>query len=216
MQYLSPALMMVATLTLSAPAAHATPIPFTTLLLGANEVSPVNTPGVGLGLVILDPDAHTLQVNTVFGFLTSPTTVAHIHCCQPPGANAIVATTTPTFPGFPAGVTAGVYFSPVFDLTMTSSYNPAFITANGGTVETAEAALIAGMLGGLSYLNIHTEANTTLADLLTRLLSFDDGSSAVRALLRRRSGYEVEDGASDGGQAWLRRWPIDFFPASLL
>jgi hypothetical protein len=39
---------------------------------------------------------------------------------------------------------------------MTSSYNPAFITAHGGTAATAEAALIAGMLAGQSYLNIHT------------------------------------------------------------
>ena len=44
---------------------------------------------------------------------------------------------------------------------MTSSYNPAFITAHGGTAATAEAALIAGMLGGQSYLNIHTTGNPT-------------------------------------------------------
>ena len=96
-----------------------------------------------------------------FGGLLSPTTAAHIHCCQPLGTNAIVATTTPTFPGFPLGVTAGGYISPVFDLTMTSSYNPAFITAHGGTAATAEAALIDGMLGGQSYLNIHTMGNPT-------------------------------------------------------
>ena len=159
MRYLLPALMMMATLTLSAPAAHAIPITFITFLSGANEVPPVITPGAGFGLVFLDPDAHTLQVNAIFGGLNSPTTVAHIHCCQPLGTNARVATTTPTFPGFPAGVTAGFYVSPVFDLTAASSYNPAFITANGGTVATAEAALIAGMLGGLSYLNIHTKGN---------------------------------------------------------
>ena len=44
---------------------------------------------------------------------------------------------------------------------MASSYNPAFITAHGGTVATAEAALIAGMVGGQSYLNIHTTGNPT-------------------------------------------------------
>ena len=158
-RYLLPALTMMATLTLSAPAANAIPITFFTSLSGAEEVPPVITPGAGFGLVFLDPDAHTLQVNTIFGGLNSPTTVAHIHCCQPLGTNAIVATTTPTFPGFPAGVTAGLYVSPVFDLTAASSYNPAFITANGGTVETAEAALIAGMVSGLSYLNIHTMGN---------------------------------------------------------
>jgi CHRD domain len=156
MRYLSPALMMMATLTLSAPAAHAIPITFTTSLSGANEVPAVNTPGAGFATVFLDPTANTLQVNVTFGGLTSPTTASHIHCCEPLGTNAIVATTTPTFPGFPLGVTAGGYISPVFDLTMTSSYNPAFITAHGGTAATAEAALIAGMEAGLSYLNIHT------------------------------------------------------------
>ena len=96
-----------------------------------------------------------------FGNLTSPTTASHIHCCAPPGMNAIIATQIPTFHNFPLGVTAEGYVSPVFDLTMSSSYNPAFITANGGTALTAEAALIAGMLAGQSYLNIHTMANPT-------------------------------------------------------
>ena len=144
---------------LPAPAAYAIPITFTTSLSGANEVPAVNTPGAGFATVFLDPTANTLQVNVTFGVLTSPTTAAHIHCCQPLGTNAIVATTTPTFPGFPLGVTAGGYISPVFDLTMTSSYNPAFIAAHGGTAATAEAALITGMLGGQSYLNIHTTGN---------------------------------------------------------
>jgi len=159
MRYLSPALMMMATLTLSAPAAHAIPITFTTSLSGANEVPAVNTPGAGFATVFLDPTANTLQVNATFGGLTSPTVAAHIHCCMPLGINAMVATTTPTFPDFPLGVTAGGYVSQVFDLTMLSSYNPAFVTAHGGTALTAEAALIAGMVDGLSYLNIHTMNN---------------------------------------------------------
>ena len=102
--------------------------------------------------LFLDPTANTLQVNVTFGNLTSPTTASHIHCCAPPGMNAIIATQIPTFHNFPLGVTAEGYVSPVFDLTMSSSYNPAFITANGGTALTAEAALIAGMLAGQSYL----------------------------------------------------------------
>jgi hypothetical protein len=161
MRYLSPALMMFATLTLSAPVAHAVPITFTTFLSGSQEVPAVDTPGVGFALIFLDPTEHTLQVNEIFGLLTSPTTASHIHCCAPPGMNAMVATQVPTFPGFPLGVTAGAYISPVFDLMMASSYNPAFITANGGTVAAAEAVLVSGMLNGLSYINIHTMANPT-------------------------------------------------------
>jgi hypothetical protein len=159
MRYYLPALAVMAATTFSVPAAHSVPITFTTSLSGANEVPAVDTPGAGFATVFLDPTANTLQVNVTFGNLTSPTTASHIHCCVPPGMNAIVATTTPTFPGFPLGVTAGGYISPVFDLTLSSSYNPDFITANGGTPLTAEAALIAGMLAGQSYLNIHTMAN---------------------------------------------------------
>jgi hypothetical protein len=47
-------------------------------------------------------------------------------------------------------------YSMVFDTTLASTYNPAFVTANGGTVAAAEAALFAGMTAGLSYFNIHT------------------------------------------------------------
>src|SRR5262249_42319686 len=80
-----------------------------------------------------------------------------IHCCTatPLTGTAIVATTTPTFPGFPLGVTSGSY-SMSFDLTQSSSFNPAFITANGGTTASAEAALAAGLVAGEAYLNIHT------------------------------------------------------------
>ena len=43
-----------------------------------------------------------------------------------------------------------------FDLTMGSSWNPAFISANGGTPAGAEATLAAGLAAGDAYLNIHT------------------------------------------------------------
>src|SRR5439155_7138502 len=71
--------------------------------------------------------------------------------------NLLVATTTPTFPGFPLGVTSGTYDN-TFDLTLASSYNPAFVTAEGG-VPQAEAALIAAIESGANYLNIHTTSN---------------------------------------------------------
>jgi hypothetical protein len=52
-------------------------------------------------------------------------------------------------------VTSGTYSSPVFDLTQSLIYNPAFVTAQGGLPQ-AENALIAGILNGETYLNIHT------------------------------------------------------------
>jgi CHRD domain len=66
-----------------------------------------------------------------------------------------VATTTPTFAGFPLGVTAGTYHI-ILDLTLATSWNAAFIAANGGTTAGAEAALAAGLNAGNTYLNIHT------------------------------------------------------------
>jgi hypothetical protein len=65
-----------------------------------------------------------------------------------------VATPTPSFPGFPAGVTSGSY-DQIFDLTLASSFNAAFITANG-SVAGAEAALAAGLDAGRAYFNSHT------------------------------------------------------------
>jgi hypothetical protein len=41
------------------------------------------------------------------------------------------------------------------DLTLTATYTSSFITANGGTVAGAEAALIAGLNAGQAYVNIH-------------------------------------------------------------
>jgi hypothetical protein len=94
-------------------------------------------------------------VDVSFSGLTGTTTASHIHCCAAPGTNAGVATQTPTFANLPLGVTSGS-FTQLLDLTLASSYNSAFITANGGTVSSAEAALVAGMEAGNSYLNIHT------------------------------------------------------------
>ena len=65
----------------------------------------------------------------------------------------------PAFTDFPMGVTSGTYPAHTLDLTMASSYNPAFITAHGMNVAQAEADFIAGILGGQSYLNIHTVIN---------------------------------------------------------
>jgi hypothetical protein len=137
----------------SAVVAEADPTVFTTTLTGANEVPANASPGIGSAVVTLNGDMLTVSVS--FSGLLGNTTASHIHCCAPLGMNAMVATTTPTFPGFPLGVQAGSY-TQTFDLTLASSYNPAFITAHGGTVTQAEADLIAGLLGGQTYLNIHT------------------------------------------------------------
>jgi hypothetical protein len=149
------ALATATALMLSVPATYAIPMTFVGNLAGVNEVPPVASPGTGLATVVLDPTAQTIQINVMFSGLTSNDAAAHIHCCAPLGTNVGVATTVPAFPGFPLGVTSGSYSSVVFDLTQPTIYNPAFVTLQGGLIP-AEAALIAGIVNGLTYLNIHT------------------------------------------------------------
>jgi hypothetical protein len=137
--------------------AYSAPITYTAILNGVNE-SPANaSPGTGFATVIFDAVANTMNVNVSFSGLTAGTTASHIHCCTAaPGAGtAGVATQTPTFTLFPLGVTSGTY-DHLFDMTLASSYNPAFVTANGGSVANAEATLAVGIAAGDAYLNIHT------------------------------------------------------------
>ena len=141
---------------LFAAAATAAPIVYVADLTGASESPPTGSPGTGSAIVIIDPVAHTMSVHVVFSGLLGTTTASHIHCCTaaPGTGNAMVATVTPTFTGFPGGVTSGTY-DHTFDLTLASSWNPAFVTAKGG-IDAAEAALVAGLAAGEAYLNIHS------------------------------------------------------------
>ncbi len=134
---------------------------YTAMLSGAAE-SPSNaSTGTGAATVTIDSTANTMRVQVNFEGLTGNVTNTHIHAAtvNPLTGTAGVATTTPTFLGFPAGVTAGIYDS-TFDMTLASSYNGAYVTANGGTTATAFVALQAAMAAQKSYLNIHSSAFT--------------------------------------------------------
>lgn len=141
---------------LSAPVVTAAPITYVNTLSGANEVPPNNSPATGLSTIIFDPVAQTLDLTVSFSGLLGTTTAAHIHCCTavPGSGNAGVATTTPFFAGFPTGVTSGSFHT-FLDLTLASSYNPAFVTAHTD-IAGAEAFLANGILSGEAYLNIHS------------------------------------------------------------
>ncbi len=128
---------------------------FTGVFSGAAEETPNNSAGTGNALVELDPVLHRLRVDVSFSGLGSGATIAHIHCCAPPGVSAGVATAIPSFPGFPTNVTSGTY-QMTFDTTQVSTFNPTFLSTNGNTAAGAEAALLAGLNAGTAYFNIHT------------------------------------------------------------
>jgi CHRD domain/PEP-CTERM motif len=149
-----------AALCMLATQASAAILTYDATLLGSSESPPNASSGTGFAQFTIDTVADTMSVNVSFSGLLSPTTASHIHCCTPtPDAGtAIVATQTPTFSNFPLGVTSGTYDNGgvAFDMTLASSYNPAFVAANGGTAVSAFAALEAGLVAGDAYFDIHT------------------------------------------------------------
>jgi hypothetical protein len=136
---------------------YATIYVFDANLSGAAESPPNASPGTGFAQVTFDDVANMMNVNVTFSGLLGTTTASHIHAAtaSPGTGTAGVATTTPYFAGFPIGVMAGTYNN-TLDMTQASSYNPSYITANGMTTASAEAALLAAMLADEAYLNIHT------------------------------------------------------------
>ena len=130
---------------------------YTANLRGINEVPANASSGTGFAVVDYDNVLHTLSLNVAFSGLLGNVTASHIHSPALPTTNAGVATTVPTFPGFPSGVTSGNYVH-TLDMTLATSYSPTFITVNGGTISGAEAALAASLAAGTAYLNIHTNS----------------------------------------------------------
>src|SRR5262249_7811936 len=172
-------LALAAVLILPVPASYADIFTLSGTLTGALEVPPTGSPGTGQATITLDTMAHMMRVQISFSglFPTVPiglpnagmpsgTTAAHIHCCLSSpfltGSNVPVATQTPSFTGFPLGVTSGPY-DHTFDLTAGSTYN-LFVPPKmgnsflGPTAATAEPVFVAALLAGETYLNIHSTA----------------------------------------------------------
>lgn len=177
---------------------QATTIHFYTELSGAAESSPNTSLGTGWANVYFDDVALTLRVQTQFGGLEGTVTAAHIHAATAVAntGTAGVATSVPTFLGFPMGVSSGSY-DQTFDLTNPTSFNPTYIAAHGGTVGIASQDLLTAMLAEKTYLNIHSS-------------KYPGGE--IRGFLR-----QVPDSASTlalmsvalGGIAYLRRvWRV--------
>ncbi|MEP7164077.1 MAG: CHRD domain-containing protein [Ferruginibacter sp.] len=130
---------------------------YTATLSGPAE-SPSNaSPGTGIATITINTLLNTMRVQCTFSGLTGTTTASHIHAATAVAntGTAGVATTTPNFTGFPLGVTSGTYDN-TFDMTLAGSYNPSYISANGGTTASAFAALIAALDANKAYYNIHS------------------------------------------------------------
>ena len=150
-------LLSVIVLAACSSTSHASLIQYAAFLNGPSESPPNASPGTGTASVDYNDVAHTLHVHVDFQDLLGTTTASHIHAATalPGTGTAGVATQLPSFVGFPLGVTSGT-FDNTLDLTQASSWNPSYVTNNGGTTASAEAALAAAMAGDRAYLNIHT------------------------------------------------------------
>lgn len=127
-------------------------------LSGDQEVGPTGSPGTGPVRITFDDVAQTMRVEATFSGLNGNTTAAHIHTA-PPGANGGVATTVPSFPGFPLGVQAGS-MDQTFNMMLASSYNPSFLNNATNMMSTAiaSATLLGALRNNGAYFNIHTSA----------------------------------------------------------
>ncbi|MDP9050824.1 MAG: CHRD domain-containing protein [Acidobacteriota bacterium] len=128
--------------------ASATPIIYSAILAGSNEVPANGSAATGSATITLN--GNLLNVVESYSGLFSAPTGAHIHCCTPLGSNTSVAVPFTAF----LSTTSGTYTN-TFDLTLTSTYTAGFLTAEGGTAAAAEAGLIAGFNSGQAYVNIH-------------------------------------------------------------
>lgn len=192
--------LLATALALGASAASAHPQTYVGTLSNAGEpAQAAGSLGTGMVKLTLNEDDFSLKVEVSFSNLSGLSTNSHIHCCTADAGtgSAGVATPLPTFVGFPSGVASGSYLQ-TFDMSLDSSWNPAFITANGGTAGSAFAVFATGLAAGKAYLNIHStlspggeiRAFTTLAPVpepesYALMLA---GLGALALVARRRNG----------------------------
>jgi hypothetical protein len=155
MKHVLSILALAAASTAVAVPAGAAPIDpsFRAVASGALETPPNASPGTSL--VTIDLGGKQMLVDLPFRDLNGTTTAAHVHCCTSAAFTGAAPVALP-FPDFPMGVHAGTY-SNAIALGDEMSWDPAFMSANGGTVQGAASALVDGINANEAYVNIHTD-----------------------------------------------------------
>lgn len=134
--------------------ANAAVISWSATLDASQENNPlITSTATGVGTVTFDDVTNLLTLDLTWAGLTGLGQQAHIHCCVAPTANAGIAVDLWLVPT-PQPATGS--FTRVEDLDLVNPFRASFLAANGGTVDSAFAALVAAMNSGHAYFNIHT------------------------------------------------------------
>ncbi|MGQ3092537.1 MAG: CHRD domain-containing protein [Roseateles sp.] len=146
--------LLATAIALSATAASAQSV----LFAGTFAPEALGATGTGTLSLQYDDAGHTLLINASWSGLSGNTSNAHIHCCTAApntGTAGVALAQGGILPDFPLGATSGSY-TKIIDLTSTTQYSAAFVTASGGTAAAAEARLINNLSSGNAYFNIHS------------------------------------------------------------
>jgi hypothetical protein len=147
---------------LVAAVAHAAPAaaqqPFIAYLAGYNQEPYNESPAVGVAIVTVDTQLHTIRMQVEFQNLSGPANGAGIHgiTATPGGGTGMSATRLPALPAFPVGETSGS-FDHTFAFEDMAAFNPAFISAHGGP-GSAPSELINAIGAGKAYVNLASTA----------------------------------------------------------
>ena len=120
---------------LASSVAFAATTNYRSTMSGPGEQPPNNSPGASIATVVFDDTAMTMLFSIPFMNLVAGSTVAHLHCCTP---QPLIGAAAPAIglTGFQVGAQTGLY-ERMFNLADAATYDPAFLTAHGGTADSA-------------------------------------------------------------------------------
>jgi hypothetical protein len=142
---------------LPARAQHVHALAYVGTLSGASQLPANDSLAVGSARVMIDLVFFTMRVEVEFSGLAGPLSAANLHGNTPSSGQGAANpfNSLPSLPQFPVGGIAGSYDQTI-SLGFTSSYNPAYIAANGGTVSHASNAFFGALSAGRIYVNLST------------------------------------------------------------